>query len=96
LLEFIDDPAHTRGHIAHLTERHERGRTIPWAVSDAPEEFIAALVKGIIGFRLTIKRLEGKWKMGQNRPLADRVGMADGLAAAGRFDMAALVRPVAE
>jgi transcriptional regulator len=95
-LEFIDDPAHARHHITQLTERHERDRPIPWAASDAPEDFIASLIRGIIGFRLTINRLEGKWKMGQNRPLADRVGMANGLAEAGRFDMAARVRPVAE
>jgi transcriptional regulator len=95
-LEFIDDPAHTREHVMQLTERHERDRLIPWAVSDAPEDFIASLVRGIIGFRLTIKRLEGKWKMGQNRPLADRVGVANGLAEMGRFDMAALARPVTE
>src|ERR1700720_3534412 len=95
-LEFIDDPGHAREHITRLTERHERHRPVPWAASDALEQFIAALVRGIVGFRLTIKRLEGKWNMGQNRPLADRIGMTDGLAAAGRFDMAALVRPVAE
>lgn len=94
-LEFIDDPAHAREHIAHLTKRHERDRPVPWTPSDAPEDFIAGLVRGIIGFRLTINRLEGKWKMGQNRPLEDRTGVADGLADEGRSDMAALVRPVA-
>jgi transcriptional regulator len=84
-IEFIDDPAHAREHITQLTQRH-----------DAPEDFIASLVTGIIGFRLTIKRLEGKWKMGQNRPLDDRIGVANGLEKAGRFDMAGLVRPVVE
>jgi transcriptional regulator len=92
-LEFIDDPEHTRQHIAQLTDRHEAGRPTPWATTDAPEEFIAALVRGIIGFRLTIRRLEGKWKMGQNRPLTDRLGMAQGLEAEGKSDIAALVRP---
>jgi transcriptional regulator len=95
-LEFIDDPVHTHEHITQLTEPYERDRPIPWAASDAPEDFIANLVRGIIGFRLTINRLEGKWKMGQNRPRADRVGVANGLAEAGRFDMAALARPVVE
>jgi hypothetical protein len=50
-------------------------------------------VRGIIGFRLTIRRLEGKWKMGQNRPLADRLGMAQGLEAEGKSDGAALIGP---
>ena len=95
-LEFIDDPQHAREHVTALTERHEQGRPAPWATSDAPEEFIASLVRGIIGFRLTIKRLDGKWKMGQNRALQDRVGVANGLEETGRFDMAALARPVAE
>jgi hypothetical protein len=51
-------------------------------------------VRGIIAFRLTIRRLEGKWKMRQNRPLADRLGMAQGLEAEGKSDVAALMRPV--
>ena len=92
-LDFIDDPEHTREHITQLTERHEAGRPTPWATTDAPEEFIAALVRGIIGFRLTIRRLEGKWKMGQNRPLPDRLGMVEGLEQEGRSDVAALTRP---
>jgi transcriptional regulator len=91
-LEFIDDPEHTRQHIEQLTDRHEAGRAAPWATTDAPEEFIAALVRGIIGFRLPIQRLEGKWKMGQNRPLADRLGVAKGLEQEGQSRMADLAR----
>jgi transcriptional regulator len=92
-LEFIDDPEHIRQHVAGLTDRHEAGQPTPWATTDAPEQFIAALVRGIIGLRLTIRRLEGKWKMSQNRPLPDRLGVAHGLAAEGKSDLAALVRP---
>ena len=95
-LELIDDPAHAREHIAQLTERHERGQPVPWATGDAPEDFIATLVRAIIGFRLPIKRLEGKWKLGQNRSLPDRIGVASGLAEAGRPDMAALAPAFAE
>ncbi len=92
-LEFVDDPEHTRAHINQRTERHEAGRPMPWATTDAPEDFIIGLVQAIIAFRLTIRRLEGKWKMGQNRPLADRLGMADGLQQEGKAEIAALVRP---
>jgi transcriptional regulator len=92
-LEFIDDPEHTRQHIAQLTDRHETGRPTPWTTTDAPGEFIAALMRGIIAFRLTVRRLEGKWKMSQNRPLADRLGVAHGLEAEGKPDLAAFVRP---
>jgi transcriptional regulator len=93
-LEFIDDPEHAREHITQLTQRHEKGRPVPWAPSDAPDDFIASLVMGIIGFRLTIHRLEGKWKMSQNRPLEDRLGVVGGLEKEGKRGVAALVRPV--
>jgi transcriptional regulator len=92
-VEFVDDPGHAREHITQLTKRHEEGRAVPWAPSDAPEAFIASLVKGIIGFRLTIQRLEGKWKTCQNRPLEDRIGVANSLEEEGKADMAGLVRP---
>ena len=48
--------------VTRLTETHEAGRTSPWAVTDAPAEFIRAQLKGIVGFELPITRLEGKWK----------------------------------
>lgn len=75
--------------VTRLTERHERNRTEPWAVSDAPEEFIRAQLKGIVGFALPITRLEGKWKMSQNRPAADRIGAVEGLLREGGPDEAA-------
>jgi transcriptional regulator len=93
LVEFIDDPEHAREHIAQLTHRHEQGRPVPWAPTDAPDDFIASLVGGISGFRLTIRRLEGKWKMSQNRPIKDRAGVAEGWEQEGKADIAALVRP---
>ena len=91
-VEFIDDPDHTRNHITELTRRFEQYRPAPWEPSDAPEEFITSMVRRIIGFRLTITRLEGKWKLSQNRPLVDRTGTAIGLEAEGKTDIAALVR----
>ena len=63
----------------------------PWAVSDAPDEFVQGMLKGIIGFELTITRLQGKVKMSQNRPEADRTGVVAGLRADGRPDLADLV-----
>lgn len=91
-LEFIDDPVHAREHITQLTNRHEQGRVDPWAPSDAPEDFIASQVRRIIGFRLTIKRLEGKWNMSQNRSAEDRAGAAAGLEAEGKSGLAELIR----
>lgn len=87
-LEFFDDPAELLAVVSALTDRHEAGRPDPWAVSDAPEEFIAAQLKGIVGFRLPIARIEGKWKMSQNRNAADRTGVIAGLGGEGEAERA--------
>jgi transcriptional regulator len=58
----------------------------PWAPSDAPDTFIDAMVRGIVGFRFAITRLEGKWKMNQNREMPDRAGVVQGLGARGGSD----------
>ncbi len=60
-------------------------------MTDAPEDFIDGMLKGIVGFALPIARLEGKWKMSQNRPAQDRAGVIDGLGDKGRADVAALI-----
>ena len=76
----------------HPADRaQETPRAEPWAVSDAPADFIDGMLKGIVGFALPIARLEGKWKMSQNRPAEDRAGVAAGLTAEGREDVAALI-----
>jgi transcriptional regulator len=77
-LRFIDDPERARANVTGLTKRHEANRAAPWAVTDAPPDFIAAMLKAIVAFELTITRLEGKWKMSQNRPEADRLGVIEG------------------
>ncbi len=79
-LRIIDDPVWIRRQIEALTQRHERGRTAPWAVTDAPEDFVRAQVRGIVGVEIDIVDLQGKWKLSQNRTLADRHGVAAGLA----------------
>ncbi len=70
-LRFFDDPARLLEIVTRLTERHEQTRAEPWAVTDAPADFIAGMLRGIIGFEMPIARLEGKWKMSQNRSAAD-------------------------
>ena len=90
-LELFDDADRLLDLVTRLTNRHEGGRAAPWAVADAPADFIRAQLKGIVGFRLPISRLEGKWKMSQNRPAEDRAGVVAGLAADGREDVAALI-----
>jgi transcriptional regulator len=82
--EFFEDPDRLLQVVARLTDLHERPRAEPWAVTDAPASFVRAQLKGIVGLRLPIARLEGKRKMSQNRSAADRAGVAAGLAASDR------------
>jgi transcriptional regulator len=95
-LQFYDDPDRLLALVTRLTERHEGDRPAPWAVSDAPDDFIRRQLGGIVGFTLTIARLEGKWKMSQNRPAADRAGVVEGLQREGGPAEAAVARIVAD
>jgi transcriptional regulator len=79
-------------HLEALTNRHEAGRHKPWAVSDAPDDFIETLTRGIIGVEITITRIDGKKKMNQHRPEPDRLGMLAGLMADGRDDLVKLAK----
>jgi transcriptional regulator len=87
----IDDPAWLRRLVGDLTDRHERGRPHPWSADDAPKEFVAAQLKAIVGIEIPIARIEGKWKVSQNRSEPDRQGVVEGLKAEGNEVMASLV-----
>ena len=89
-VSFFEDVDELLDVVTRLTDRHEEGRAAPWAVSDAPAPFVAGQLNGIVGFRMPIRTLQGKWKLSQNRPPADRAGVAAGLAAEGA-EMAALI-----
>lgn len=90
-LETFDDPVRLLDVVTKLTDQHETPRTQPWAVSDAPDDFIQGMLRGIIGIALPIARLEGKIKMSQNRPATDQAGVIDGLRLEGRDELAAAV-----
>lgn len=90
-VEFFDDPVRLLALVTKLTERHEGERASPWAVADAPPEFTQAQLKGIVGLRLPIARLEGKWKMSQNRNAQDRAGVVEGFRSEGNEELAKLV-----
>lgn len=93
--EFFEDEDRLRAVVTRLTDLHEAPRAEPWSVGDAPETFIRSQLKGIVGLRLPVSRIEGKRKMSQNRPEADRAGVAEGLAASERPGdrvVAALIR----
>jgi len=80
--------------VTRLTQTHEADSAVPWAVSDAPADFIDQMLKAIVGIEIPIERLEGKWKVSQNRALPDRLGTVAGLRQRGDAhseSMAALV-----
>ncbi|MCO6179917.1 FMN-binding negative transcriptional regulator [Ciceribacter sp. RN22] len=91
----IEDSQWLRAQVDRLTDGHESKRMIPWAVGDAPDDFITAQLKGIVGIEVQITTIEGKWKVSQNRNEADRRGVAEGLDAEGSAAagvMAAMVK----
>ncbi|HQT79037.1 MAG: transcriptional regulator [Rhodospirillales bacterium 20-64-7] len=90
-LEVIDDPAGLHEIVRRLTDRHETPRAQPWALSDAPDDYVNGMLRGIVGFALTITRLEGKVKMSQNRPATDHAGVIGGLQADGHAELAQAV-----
>jgi transcriptional regulator len=89
----VEDADWLLAQIGAITSQHESGRPLPWSVDDAPEDFIRAQLKGIVGIEIEIAEIEGKWKVSQNRPVGDREGVAAGLdQMPGQEDMAELVR----
>ena len=74
-----DDAAWVRALVTRLTERHEATQPRPWAVSDAPPEYIDAMLRAIVGIEIPLTSLRGKWKMNQNHPAANREGLSRGL-----------------
>ena len=90
------DPAWVRAHLGDLVAQQEDGRNEPWAIEDAPDDYIASMLEGIVGFEVVIDRLEGKWKVSQNRVETDRAGVVSGLKSEGTpysLETANLTRP---
>jgi len=87
----VDDAAWIRAQLGELTASQENRRAEPWQVSDAPAPFIAGQLGAIVGVEIPIASIEGKWKVSQNRPAADRKGVEEGLRREGGEEMASLV-----
>jgi len=85
-VRFFDGADELLALVTRLTRTHEGKRAAPWAVSDAPADFIQSQLKGIVGFELPVVRLEGKWKMSQNRSAEDRAGVVEGLRREGGIE----------
>jgi transcriptional regulator len=95
-LRFIDDSTWLRGFVEGLTNRYEAGRADPWHITDAPPDYIEQMLGAIVGIEINITRLEGKWKVSQNRPARDRDGVIDGLGREGRESAVAIADLVRE
>ena len=101
---FIDDAAWLHAFVARLTDTHEAARSAnasgevaaPWAVSDAPADYVESMLRAIVGVEIVLSSIVGKWKTSQNRSAADRAGVARGLGEVAGDDAAAMARAVLE
>lgn len=80
-VRWIHDQQWLRQNLEDLTNRHERGRDVPWQVSDAPANFTEKLLRRIVGVEVGVERIEGRRKFSQNESQENRKGVLEGLAA---------------
>jgi len=90
-LRAVDDAEWLRAFVTRLTTKHEAVQAQPWAVTDAPADYIDTMLRAIVGIEIPLTALTGKWKVSQNRPAADRAGVVAGLNAMGQPQSAKLV-----
>lgn len=91
----VEDPTWLRAQLDSLTRQQEAPRSEPWSITDAPEPFIAAQARGIVGVEIAIASILGKFKLSQNRQEPDKLGVYEGLSAQPEMEaqaMAMLVR----
>ena len=81
-LRALDNAAWLHELVTQLTAHHEAARAHPWAVSDAPDDYVQQMLRAIVGIEIPLTRLVGKWKVSQNRSAEDRAGVAAGLGGA--------------
>ena len=79
-LHIVDDELWKRGLLDSLTAIHESTQPIPWKISEAPPDYIEKMLNAIVGIRLVITELTGKWKVSQNQPAANRAGVIEALS----------------
>ena len=88
--ETFDAPERLRPLLHELTAKHEQGRAQPWTLDEAPPAYIDSMLRAIVGFEMRIERLEGKWKLGQNRDKTDYDSVRANLAGSGLANVAEL------
>jgi transcriptional regulator len=96
VVRLIDDPGWLRGFLDRLSQRHEAGSETPWRSEEQPAAFIDRMLNGIVGIDIAVTRLEGKFKLSQNRPAADRPRIIAALDERGDEDAAGVARLMRE
>jgi transcriptional regulator len=91
-LALLDEERFVRGVVARLTREHEAAEPRPWKMGDSPPDYIAQMLKAIVGIQVEITRLEGKAKLSQNREPRDRLNAADELQGRGQEGLAQAMR----
>lgn len=95
-LRFTRDTSWLLQHLGDLTYQHESHRAEPWAVDDAPRDFIERQLRGLVGFEISIEDMQGTWKVSQNKALKDWTGVKSGLERTDSSDAAEIAQLIAE
>ena len=95
-LRLIEDVDWLRMVLRRLSDRHEARSPEPWKMQDLPEPYLSGMMRGIVGLDIAVTRLEGKYKLSQNRPAADRPRVAAALEARGDADAVGVARLMRE
>jgi transcriptional regulator len=91
-VQLINDAAWLRDFLRRLSQRHEARNPVPWRIEDLPQTYLETMLNGIVGLDIAVTRLEGKYKLSQNRPAADRPGVIAALEAQRDPDADAIAR----
>lgn len=91
-IEFFQDVERLRALVEASTFKQEAGRSKPWAVTDAPSDYVNQQLQSIVGFEIQIESIIGSWKLAQRKTEGDRTGTADGLASEEAIELSELVR----
>ena len=91
-----DDERYVRGVVARLTRTHEASQPEPWKMSDAPKDYLDAMLQAIVGIEIEITKIEGKSKLSQNKEHRDIVGATAGVKATGNTQMAAAMQQIVD
>jgi transcriptional regulator len=95
-VRLVEDRAWLRGLVRRLSERHEAANPAPWRMQDLLERYVEGMLNGIVGLDIAVSRLEGKYKLSQNRPPGDRPRIIAALEARGDADAIGVARLMRE